>query len=114
MDPEAAVEEAVSLDSLFDALGNEYRLRVLFGLYVAEPDETYRAADLVADDEDPDAVVAALYHAHFPKLADVGLVEWDREANAVGRGPAFHAVDRLFDRLDDRDGLPDVGRADDR
>ena len=106
MDSEALVGEAVSLDSLFDALGQEHRMRVLRCLYQAGPDVTYRAADLVADDEDPGVVVPALYHVHFPKLADLELVEWDREANAVERGPAFHAVDRVFDRLDDRDGLP--------
>lgn len=99
MSQEVVTGESVGLDSLFDALGNEYRLRILVSLYLADHGEQYWAADLVRFDEDRAAVVPALHHVHFPKLAELGLVEWDREEDAVRRGPRFPTVDRLFDSL---------------
>ncbi|MGQ4556050.1 DUF7344 domain-containing protein [Halobellus sp. GM3] len=30
-----------------------------------------------------------LYHNHLPRLADVDVITWDREADTVAPGPAF-------------------------
>ena len=99
MDSRLTVGGTIRLESLFYALGDEHRLRVLANLYFADPGEEYHAMDLVAPEEDAEAVVQSFHHAHFPKLADLGLVEWDRAANAVRRGPSFRVVDQLFDCL---------------
>lgn len=37
-----------------------------------------------------------LSHLHLPKLAQRGLVEWDRETGTVSRGPAFEDVEPLL------------------
>lgn len=103
MNSEAVIGETLPLDSLFHALGDQHRLRILVSLYLADPEEEYWAEDLVAVGEDPDATIPAFYHVHFPKLADMDLVEWDREVNTVRRGPAFRAVDTLLDSLAVRD-----------
>lgn len=34
-----------------------------------------------------------LYHIHLPKLADRGIIEWDRLSQTVSRGPNFEAVE---------------------
>lgn len=104
MSQEVVSGEAVQLDSLFEALGDEYRLRILVRLYLADHREQFPAEDLVRFDEDRAVVLPALHHVHFPKLADLGLVEWDQEENAVRRGPQFRTIDRLFDRLAGQDG----------
>ena len=103
MDVETTYEETVSLDSLFRTLGDEHRLRALVSLYLSDPDESFAADALVDVGEDRETAVAAFYHVHFPKLADMGLVEWDREAHEIRRGPAFPAVDRVLDSLVVRD-----------
>lgn len=103
MSQEVLTGETVGLDSLFGALGNEYRLRILVSLYLADRGEQFRAEDLVGFDEDPAEVIPLLHHVHFPKLADLDLVEWDREEGAVRRGPAFRSIDRLFDCMAVRD-----------
>lgn len=99
MSHEVVTGETVGLDSLFGALGNEYRIRILVSLYLADSGEQFWAEDLVRFDEDPAEVIPPLHHVHFPKLADLGLVEWDRDENAVRRGPAFRSIDRLLDCL---------------
>lgn len=102
-------EKTVRLDSLFDALGNEHRLRVLVTLYLADPGEEFQAEDLVAPGEDRQRIVTSFYHVHFPKLERLGLVEWDREENSVVRGGEFEAVDQLLDCLVVRDDEVQAG-----
>lgn len=96
---EALPDRSARLDTLFEALGDEHRLRVLVSLYTADPGEQFWAEDLVRPGEDVETVHSALYHRHFPKLEALELVEWDREENAVSRGPRFSAVDQLLDCL---------------
>lgn len=104
MSQEVVTGAALRLDSLFEALGNEYRLRILVSLYLSDDGKRFRAEDFVRFDEERAAILPTFYHVHFPKLADLGLVEWDREEDAVRRGPQFPTIDRLFDRLAARDG----------
>jgi hypothetical protein len=43
--------------------------------------------------EDGDSFELQLRHTHLPKLESAGLVEWDREADLVTRGPRFDDVE---------------------
>jgi hypothetical protein len=43
-------------------------------------------------DGGPTAAEIQLYHTHLPKLESHGVVEWDREAETVTRGPQFDDV----------------------
>lgn len=50
---------------------------------------------------------ATLRDVHLPRLASLGLVEWDPATRLVARGPAFDEVEPLLRYLDDnRDRLP--------
>ncbi|WP_162224554.1 DUF7344 domain-containing protein [Halorussus amylolyticus] len=71
-----------SLDSVFDVLATERRRNVLYALYesagrVALSD----LADEVASVEGADfeRVATSLHHVHLPRLAEVGVVEYDHE-----------------------------------
>lgn len=85
-------------DHLSDALtafSHPYRSTVLSVLYEAErPLSSSTLAERVlariadveptdAEDVDRRAVRISLHHTHLPKLADRGLLEWDRSADAA-------------------------------
>jgi hypothetical protein len=42
------------------------------------------------------AIPADLYHRHLPKLAEMGVIEWDRETHWVTRGPEYEQVRPLL------------------
>lgn len=49
-----------------------------------------------------------MQHLHLPKLADAGVVRWDRENNLVLQGPQFDELEPLLTVLHDHaDELPD-------
>ncbi len=51
---------------------------------------------------------AALRDVHLPRLAALGLVEWDPQTRLVAQGPTFEEVELLLRSLDDhRERLPD-------
>ncbi|MFC7140234.1 hypothetical protein ACFQMA_10375 [Halosimplex aquaticum] len=94
-----------------DALTNDARRHVLAALAGASGSMTERelAAELAAVDRDGDAesvgeeaVESAhvnLHHSHLPRLADAGLVSWDRSEGAVS--PTNHPLldDGRFEQL---------------
>jgi len=48
-----------------------------------------------------------MYHVHLPKLDDIGVVDWDREADTIRRGPNFAETEPILDVLGSRrDDLP--------
>ena len=90
---------------LFDALSNGQRRRILFTLLERE--------DLVNIDSPPDGVedrhsaAVERRHVHLPKLAEYGFIEWDRQANAVTRGPQFAEIEPMLRVVaDNRELLP--------
>ena len=98
-----------TLDVSLDALSHPYRRRILTRLDRANPrDESSFSTDSVAnDDEDETLVAIDVHHRHLPKLAEAGFVDWDRESNAVRRGPRFDEIAPLLE-LENRyrDELP--------
>ena len=72
------------VDDLFIAIADPTRRRVLGRLEALGAGRTL-AVDDVLDDADG----IGLRHVHLPKLAEARLVEWNREAGRVGRGPDF-------------------------
>jgi hypothetical protein len=73
------------------------RRAVLFALRDADPDD-----DILARVDDGTAGSdhrTKMRHGHLPKLADCGLIDWDRTADTVRRGPAFEEIEPLLDVL---------------
>jgi len=89
-----------SFDECLRALEHERRREVLATLLDSEP---LRPSVFAADDRER----LSLLHTHLPLLADMGYIDWDREAGCVGRGPRFDEVATLLGLLrTHQDALP--------
>ena len=94
--PDSAAETGADrVDTLFDALARDQR-RTVVAVLAASGEElaVETLAEAVTGDDAPGPDVefppagstrmdVELYHRHLPKLADCGLVSWDREAGTV-------------------------------
>lgn len=97
------------LDECFEALGSAQRRRLLLALLESNPrDDTPAVTEGVTDSEgDADRALVQYHHVHLPKLERYGLVDWDREAGQVTKGPSFGEIRRLLELLrDEPDALP--------
>ncbi|MFC7079662.1 DUF7344 domain-containing protein [Halorussus caseinilyticus] len=75
-----------SLDEIFETLAAERRRNALYVLYRrAEGITLSELAEEIAGAEDADAerVATSLHHVHLPKLADVGVADYDPAAETV-------------------------------
>ena len=89
---DAELDTVLSMNQLFDVLADERRRRLLCYLHRKDGDVAslvelidylvVQEADSVAD-LDTDDVAISLAHKHLPKLADVGLVEYDARSRTV-------------------------------
>lgn len=83
----------LTIDGVFDALGNADRRKLLDSLIADSPPD---------DAADPGIEVAAdirMYHCHLPKLAAYGLINWDKAASRVTKGPNFAAAAEMLSFL---------------
>lgn len=101
----------ISLDTMLDALADQYRWRLLAALLEHTPqhdDDTQVPADVHIEDEDREALQIEMRHIHLPKLEQAGFIEWDREANVIRTGPQFEETQPLLQLMyDHADELPD-------
>jgi hypothetical protein len=87
-------EPGISADVAFDVLRNARRRYVLYFLREDSPRELGELAEQIAARENDTtveglsskqrkSVYTALYQTHLPKLADVGIIEYDRDRGVV-------------------------------
>ena len=87
-----------NFDRVFDALGHQYRRRLLSTIDKAgtrDRDELF-LKELTFGTDDRERYTAQLVHVHLPKLAEMGYLEWDREGNTVTRGENYNEVAPLI------------------
>ncbi len=96
-------------DEYLRILADSQRRRVLLELL----DQNPQSDQLQLPVDDGNAPVAMdrqeieLYHTHLPKLADEGLIRWDRDDHEITKGPRFEEIRPLVELLDDNaDDLP--------
>jgi hypothetical protein len=99
---EAAAEDFVDPDALFDALADPTRRRVAQHLDDAGDATIEELADVVVgwrlprerviETAERERVATALHHSHLPKLADAGLLWYDGDGGEVERADAPAAV----------------------
>lgn len=87
------------LDDALYCLANETRRWVLAELRTAGPGQGVDQDALATGERRPSAV--KLYHVHLPKLDDMGLVEWNRQAGEVHRGPQFREAEALLEAVEE-------------
>jgi hypothetical protein len=107
----AESSERLALDDVLDIFASVYRRRVLVELLDHNPQDANDAQlpeDVIIEDEDLATLRTQMRHVHLPKLEDAGLVEWDREANLLQKGPRFEEIRPLLKLMTDyADELPD-------
>jgi hypothetical protein len=99
-----------SLDRMFDALRHPYRRRILLLVSEHNPrdEDEFSVEDLATEDDDLELLTTELYHAHLPKLAEAGYIEWDEEKRTIRRGPNFDEIGPLLRLMTDhQDELPE-------
>lgn len=99
-----------SLDRAFDVLSHTYRRQIL--LLVSErtrrDEDEFSVADLETADDEEERTRLELYHAHLPKLAEAGYIEWEADTHTIQRGPNFDETAPLLRVLaDHEDQLPE-------
>jgi hypothetical protein len=101
--------EREPLDRVFDVLSHPLRRRLLTSIAESTSGDgaAVTTADLNTRGEDVDRLRVELYHAHLPKLAEAGYIEWDGDTRATRRGPNFDEVEPVLRLLaDEQDDLP--------
>ncbi|MFC7096515.1 DUF7344 domain-containing protein [Halobaculum marinum] len=97
-----AADDAPSMDTMLDVLANGYRRRLLAALLEHNPQDDrdpQLPADTICSDEDLETLKIRMRHTHLPKLEGAGVVEWDREANSVRKGPHFDEIRPLLELM---------------
>lgn len=89
---------------MFGAVSNERRRYVLYSLDERDTDVAIdslvdRIASVEAGaservlDEHRERIATALHHAHLPRLADIGLIEYDQTTKTVAFGERADEID---------------------
>jgi uncharacterized protein (DUF2344 family) len=92
-------------DTLFEALANEHRRKLLIALLDENPQDAavYASEAVDAEAANPEhRLRTAMYHIHLPKLVDYELIEWHTDTREIVKGPRFEEVRPLLERIDDR------------
>lgn len=84
----------LSVDDVFIALSNVERRKLLDSLITdSPPDDAENTGVEVGSN-------TAMYHTHLPRLADYGLIHWDKETEQVTKGPNFDAAAEIISFLE--------------
>lgn len=86
------------MDELFELLSDGVRRDILVALATGADSLTV-PDDLVDGHRDAERLAVALAHAHLPKLADAGVIEWNRQRGIVSRGSSFEKFEPLLRSL---------------
>lgn len=99
---------AVSLDEIFEVLKNSRRRKII--RYLRDDHQTTTLSDLAehvaALENDTDVnrltssqrkrVYVALYQCHLPKMADMGVIEFDKNRGTVERSPNANQFEKYL------------------
>lgn len=97
-------------DSFFEAFSDPYRRQLLLALVDHNPqdDDDRDPLNLISEDIEPDVLETELFHAHLPKLEDMGYIRWDRDTNEISKGPDWDEIAPLLALIHDhQDELPE-------
>ena len=96
------------VETLFRALSDEQRRRLLVGLLDHNPQNDSRtySEDVALEGEEKNLHIR-MHHIHLPLLMECGFIEWNRDKGVVTKGPAFEEIRPALELLDaNRETLP--------
>jgi hypothetical protein len=99
--PDPAGGKRSTLDQLFNALSHPYRRRILTAIATTNPrgEDDFTPAEFAGDDEKLEVFLTALHHNHLPHLDEAGFIDWDRETQAIRRGPRYDEIAPLVELM---------------
>ena len=86
-------------DHLFTALAANPRRELICSLTDRSPSATVPLPESAMSRNvppDPEHLRRALIHRHLPMMADLELVDWEREPFVASRGPRFHEIETVM------------------
>ncbi|NIC00982.1 hypothetical protein [Halobacterium sp. R2-5] len=88
----------ISVDDVLAVLSHSNRRELLASLIAdSPPDEaTFSVIDV-------DGADSAMHHLHLPKMADYGLIVWEKDADTITKGPNFEMTESVLDSLAEHD-----------
>jgi len=97
---------------IYEALVHPYRRRLLLAMLKADRNDVAYPNPLefapVAQGDPGKSRRIAMTHNHLPKLDDMGIVRWDREAEELSKGPEWDELEPLLRWMEEhRDELPE-------
>ena len=97
---------------IYEALVHPYRRRLLLAMLkaddhgVAYPNPLEFAPVIQGDPGRSRRI--AMAHNHLPKLAEMGIVRWDQDAEELSKGPEWDGIEPLLRWMaENRDELPE-------
>lgn len=88
------------LDELFDVLQHPYRRRILTSVQDDNPlNEAFVIDRLATREADRSQLATELYHAHLPRLAELGYINWEKERRTIRRGSNFDVIAPTLRRI---------------
>ena len=99
-------------NDVFDLLSHEYCRRVLALLADPDPQAARNlSSDWVVDEvDDRDLVEMGRYYNCLSRLAEMGVIQWDRETDTIARGPCFDDLAQLLTCTGSRRSRPESDR----
>jgi len=100
-----------TLEEIFSALAHEYRRQLLVALLehdaLTGTEVSHYTHEHVGEKE-LDRLKLEMVHTHFPKLEEMGVIQWDSGPLVVRRGPQFEEIQPLLELLQNHaNELPD-------
>jgi hypothetical protein len=101
--------------AIFEVFSNSYRRELLGAVLNANPrrEDDLSPLDILAPSREADglrAISIELTHAHLPKLAETGFIDWGRLLETISKGPNWAEIRPTLQWIDDQQGeLPDRG-----
>ena len=98
-------------DRITTALANQYRRQLLVALLEHNPqaDDDVDPLDTVGHSEtETEKLRISLQHDHLPLLADLEVIEWNREAGEISKGPKWEEIEPVLRLIEEhQDELPE-------